>query len=86
MDRKRVVVTGMGIVSSIGLGKNEFWSASLQGRSGVAPVRDFDTSGFGSRIAGKISDFPVNDFVPERVAKRVDPFVHFAVASAGMAP
>ncbi len=85
MDRRRVVITGAGIVSSIGVGKEAFWKSSLEGRSGVSAVSGFDASGIGSRIWGRVTGFDPEGFVPPHVLKRVDPFVHFAIAAARMA-
>ncbi len=54
MERRRVVVTGMGLVSSVGIGVEESWRALVEGRSGIAPITLFDASTFPSRIAGEV--------------------------------
>ena len=64
MSRRRVVITGLGVVSSIGLGKEAFWRALLAGQSGIKRIRSFDASLYPSQIAGEISDFPAEDFFP----------------------
>lgn len=75
----------MGIVSSIGLGADGFWKSTLEGRSGISEVTSFDTSMLASHIAGAVKGFRPEEYIPDRVMKRVDPFVHFALASAKMA-
>src|SRR5919201_838046 len=61
---RRVVVTGLGVVAPNGVGKEAFWSACLNGRSGVGPIRTFDASGHPVRIAAEVPDFDVTPFVP----------------------
>src|SRR5262245_66342812 len=62
---RRVVVTGLGVVAPNGVGKEAFWSACLNGRSGVGPIRTFDASRHPVRVAAEIPDFDVTPFVPE---------------------
>lgn len=83
--RRRVVVTGLGILSPVGIGIEENWENITQGRSGIGPVTRFDCSSYPSRIAGEIKDFHPSDFMPEKLIKRLDPFVRIAVAGAVMA-
>ncbi|MDD5729929.1 MAG: beta-ketoacyl-ACP synthase II [Candidatus Omnitrophica bacterium] len=85
MERRRVVITGLGIVSSIGLGADEFWSSSLKGKSGVDLIKDFDASLFDSRIFGAVKGFNPGEYMPGDVAKSVDRVVQLALASARMA-
>lgn len=82
---KRVAVTGMGVVTPLGIGVNRFWDALVQGRSGVHLVDRFDTAGFPTRIAAQVDDFHTDDFIDRRDAKRMDRFVQFAVAATRMA-
>src|SRR5581483_8273081 len=64
MSKPRAVITGIGVVSSIGLGKEAFWQSLIAGRSGIKPIRGFDASGYLSQIAGEIWDFAMDDLVP----------------------
>lgn len=82
---RRVVITGLGPVTPIGIGKEEFWSSLVSGRSGVSEITLFDASGYSSRIAGEVKDFDPTDFVDPKEAKRMDRFIHFAVAAARLA-
>jgi 3-oxoacyl-[acyl-carrier-protein] synthase II len=85
MEKKRVVVTGLGVVAPNGIGVQNFWTACLQGRSGIVPVSTFDTAKLQTRIAGEISAFDPEDYIPAPVAKRVDRFVHLGLAATKMA-
>ena len=82
---KRVAVTGMGVVTPLGIGVNRFWDALLQGRSGVHLVDRFDTALFPTKIAAQVDDFRAEDFIDRRDARRMDRFVQFAVAATRMA-
>ena len=57
MTDRRVAITGLGVISSIGLGKEAFWSALLEGKSGIRPIQSFDASSYSSQFAGEIADF-----------------------------
>lgn len=85
MARRRVVVTGMGVVACNGIGVPDFWRANREGRSGISQIDLFETHDFPSRIAGQVRDFDPLAFMPEETAKRVDRFVHFGLACAEMA-
>ena len=63
-NRCRVVVTGLGILSSVGIGKKKYWEALKAGRSGIKPITAFDAETFPSKIAGEIRDFDPHDFFP----------------------
>jgi 3-oxoacyl-[acyl-carrier-protein] synthase II len=67
------------------LGKDEFWQANLEGKSGVDFIKDFDTSLFNSKVAGQIKNFNPQEYMPEEVSKRTDRVVHLGLASAKMA-
>ncbi|MDD5584990.1 MAG: beta-ketoacyl-ACP synthase II [Candidatus Omnitrophica bacterium] len=82
MEERRVVVTGLGVVSSIGIGKDDFWKASVKGTSGVSLVDNFDTSRFRSKIASQVKEFNPSDFIPHEFARKVDRFVHFGLAAS----
>lgn len=83
--KRRVVITGIGVVSPIGIGKDEFWQGVREGRSGVGPVTRFDASVFPTRIAAEVKDFEPTKFMDRRSARHMDRFSQFAVAAARMA-
>jgi 3-oxoacyl-[acyl-carrier-protein] synthase II len=85
VNKRRVVITGLGVVAPNGIGKDAFWNACVSGRSGVDIIMNFDTSQMSSKIAAQILDFDPIDFIPRKVVKRTDRFVHFGLASAVMA-
>jgi len=85
MDKRRVVVTGLGVAACNGVGVDEFWRANVEGRSGITLIDAFDTSDFPSRIGGQIRGLEPARYMPEETAKRVDRFVHFGLACAEMA-
>ncbi|MBZ0089743.1 MAG: beta-ketoacyl-[acyl-carrier-protein] synthase II, partial [Thermoanaerobaculia bacterium] len=84
-DRRRVVVSGVGLVSPLGIGTRETWEALLAGRSGVGPITHFDASTYPSRIAGEVKDFAPERWVEKKEVKKSDAFIHFAVAASQMA-
>ncbi|HMH67741.1 MAG TPA: beta-ketoacyl-ACP synthase II [Pinirhizobacter sp.] len=83
MSKRRVVVTGMGIVSPVGNDIATAWSNVVEGRSGIGPVTHFDASGYATRIAGEVHGFDASAWVPPKDVKRMDPFIHYGIA-AGM--
>lgn len=83
--KKRVVVTGMGAVTPIGIGSDEFWKALLAGKSGITKISRFDASAYTTQIAGEVRDFEPGQYMDKKEAKRMDRFTQFAVASAKMA-
>jgi 3-oxoacyl-[acyl-carrier-protein] synthase II len=83
--KRRVVVTGMGMVTPLGVGTEASWKALCQGKSGVGPVTHFDASQFRTRIAGEVKGFNPLDFIDRKLARRGDRFIHFALAAARMA-
>ncbi|HUL59695.1 MAG TPA: beta-ketoacyl-ACP synthase II [Anaeromyxobacteraceae bacterium] len=85
MSRRRVVVTGLGLVSPVGIGVDESWSALVAGRSGVAPITLFDASSFPTRIAAEVKGFDPTKFMDRKEARRNDRFIQFALAAAEMA-
>ncbi|MCX6347692.1 MAG: beta-ketoacyl synthase N-terminal-like domain-containing protein, partial [Actinobacteria bacterium] len=83
--KKRVVITGIGTVNSLGLNTTDFWNNMLEGKSGISLVEGFDTHKINSRIAGQIKNFDPHDFINVKEAKRMDRFAQFGVAAALMA-
>ncbi|PIR01562.1 MAG: beta-ketoacyl-[acyl-carrier-protein] synthase II [Nitrospinae bacterium CG11_big_fil_rev_8_21_14_0_20_45_15] len=83
--KRRVVVTGMGMVSPLGLGVEENWAAIVEGRSGIGPITKFDTSDFPVKIAGEVRGFEPADFIDHKEIKKMDRFIHYAVACSKMA-
>jgi 3-oxoacyl-[acyl-carrier-protein] synthase II len=79
----RVVITGMGVISSLGIGREAFWESLVQGRNGISTVTRFDASGYPTRIAGEVRGFDPRDYMDKKEARRMDRFTQFAVA-AGM--
>src|SRR5207249_2316824 len=85
---RRVAITGLGVVAPNGVGKEAFWSACINGRSGVRPIRSFDASGHPVRIAAEVPDFDINAFVPgahRKSLKIMGRAAKWGVAAAGLA-
>ncbi|WP_372878751.1 beta-ketoacyl-ACP synthase II [Spongiibacter marinus] len=85
MSKRRVVVTGLGMVSPLGNSVAESWQQILEGRSGVAEIDSFDTSAYATRIGASIKDFSVDEYMSAKEAKRFDPFIHYGIAAAEQA-
>jgi 3-oxoacyl-[acyl-carrier-protein] synthase II len=83
--RRRVVITGLGLVTPLGIGVEQTWAALCAGKSGVAEITRFDTSEYQTKIAAEVKDFHPEDFMPKKDAGRVEPFIAFALAAARMA-
>lgn len=81
----RVAITGMGVVSPIGIGKDPFWDSLIAGRSGVDRISRFDPSQFDTQIAAEVRDFDPADYMDKKEVRRNDRFVHFAYAASRMA-
>ncbi len=82
---RRVVITGVGLVSALGLGTKETWDGLLAGRSGIGPVTHFDASDFSVRIAGEVKDFDPLRFVAKKDVKKMDAFMQYALAASDFA-
>ncbi len=85
MSKRRVVVTGMGMLSPLGNDLASSWDGIINGRSGIGPVTSFDATTYPTRIAGEIRDFDATRWVPPKDAKKMDPFIHYGVAASMMA-
>jgi len=85
MSKRRVVITGMGIVSPVGNDLATAWDNISHGRSGIGPITSFDASAYATRIAGEVRDFDPAAYIPAKEAKRMDPFIHYGVAAGLMA-
>ncbi|GAB6088272.1 beta-ketoacyl-ACP synthase II [Alkaliphilus crotonatoxidans] len=83
--RRRVVVTGIGCVTPIGTGKEEFWSSLLAGKSGIDYITRFDTVDYPTKIAAEIKDFNPEDYIDKKELKKMDRFTQLAVAASRMA-
>ncbi len=81
MARRRVVVTGLGLVSPVGNDVATGWANIVAGRSGISRVSRFDASGLASQIAGEVRDFNITDYIPAKDARRMDIFIHYGMAA-----
>ena len=79
--RRRVVITGIGLISPVGLDSPSTWEALLAGRSGVEPITKFDASDYSCRIAAEVRGFEVEKFIDRKEARKMDTFSHYAVAA-----
>ncbi len=84
-EARRVVVTGLGVVSPLGCTVDSFWAAIQAGECGIGPITYFDASAFDTKIAGQVKGFNLEEFVPKKEARRMDPFCHYGVAAAKLA-
>ncbi|MBT8040548.1 MAG: beta-ketoacyl-ACP synthase II [Xanthomonadales bacterium] len=82
MSSRRVVVTGMGLVSPLGNTVDTTWEGLCNGRSGIGPLTEFDASELATRIAGEVRDYDVTEFIPPKDARRFDKFLHYGVGAA----
>ncbi|UCV30162.1 beta-ketoacyl-ACP synthase II [Ferribacterium limneticum] len=83
MARRRVVITGLGLISPVGNSVEEGWQNIIAGRSGIAPVTRFDTSTFPVQFAGEVKNFDITQYISAKDARRMDRFIHYGLA-AGM--
>jgi 3-oxoacyl-[acyl-carrier-protein] synthase II len=82
---RRVVVTGVGLVTPLGIGTEANWNALCAGRSGIGPITRFDASQYSAQIAGEVKDFDPHQFIPKKDVKKMDVFIQFAIAAAQFA-
>jgi 3-oxoacyl-[acyl-carrier-protein] synthase II len=85
VEPRRVVVTGLGALTPVGNTTEEFWSALKQGKSGVGPITRFDATGYPTRIAGEVRNFDEGKYVDKKEARRLDPYLKYALATSVMA-
>jgi len=85
MLKRRVVITGMGMVSPLGTGVEKTWQALIQGKSAVARITKFDPTGFDTQFAAEVKDFVPENFIDKKELRRMDIFIQYAMASAAMA-
>jgi len=85
LEKRRVVVTGVGLVTALGTGTEETWKGLCEGRSGVGPISRFDTSLYSTRIAAEVKDFDPLRWFDKKDVKKMDYFIHYAVAAADFA-
>ncbi len=85
IERKRVVVTGLGAVTPIGIGKENFWNALIAGQNGIGKITSFDDAQVSVQIAGEVQDFAPAQFIDKKELKRMDRFTQFALAAARLA-
>ena len=83
--KRRVVLTGVGLVSALGLDTESNWSCLLQGKSGVGPITHFDANAFSSRIAAEVKDLNPLDYVDTKNARKMDPFILYAIVASDVA-
>jgi 3-oxoacyl-[acyl-carrier-protein] synthase II len=82
---RRVVITGIGLVSPLGIGTQENWTSLIAGKSGIGPITRFDARDFACRIAGEVKGFNPEDWVAKKDVKKMDLFIHYAMAASEMA-
>jgi len=82
LTKRRVVITGMGIISPVGSRLDDAWHSVCEGVSGISLIDDFDTSDFPTKIAGLVKDFEVDDYLSKKDQRKNDPFIHYGVAAA----
>ncbi|MCX5907245.1 MAG: beta-ketoacyl-ACP synthase II [Deltaproteobacteria bacterium] len=85
MLKRRVVITGMGMVTPLGIGVEKTWEALITGKSGIGKITKFDASGYDTRIAGEVKDFVPENFIDKKELRRMDIFIQYALAAATMA-
>lgn len=82
MSKRKIVVTGLGIVSPVGNTISSAWESIIAGKSGIARISRFDASGFTSQIAGEVKDFDIHQYLSAKEARRMDIFIHYGMAAA----
>ncbi|NWF98187.1 MAG: beta-ketoacyl-ACP synthase II [Nitrospirae bacterium] len=85
MDKRRVVVTGLGMITPLGIGVKKSWENLIAGKSGIRRITQFDASSFPTQIAGEVEGFNPEDYIEPKEIKKMDRFIHFAIAAAQMA-
>jgi 3-oxoacyl-[acyl-carrier-protein] synthase II len=85
LEKRRVVITGIGMVTPLGIGNDPTWAGLLEGRSGVSLITKFDTSAYPCKIAGEIRDFAPENWIEKKEIKKSDTFIHYAIAASQFA-
>ena len=85
MSKRRIVVTGLGMISPVGLDVKESWENILAGKGGVDTITSFDASGFTTGFAASVKNFDVTNYISAKEAKKMDPFIHYGIAAAKQA-
>ena len=85
MNKRRVVVTGIGMISPLGVGNEPTWQGLIEGRSGIGPITKFDASAYACRIAGEVKGFNPEDWIEKKEVKKSDTFIHYAIVAADLA-
>src|SRR3989441_4984506 len=82
---RRIVVTGLGLITPLGTGVEKTWKAICAGESGIGRITKFDPAAYDAQIAGEVKDFDPAEFIEKKEIKKMDTFIHYAVAAAQMA-
>ncbi len=85
MDKQRVVVTGVGMITPLGIGVEASWNDLIAGKPGIRKITQFDASAFATQIAGEVAGFNPEDYIEPKEIKKMDRFIHFSIAAASMA-
>jgi 3-oxoacyl-[acyl-carrier-protein] synthase II len=85
LNKRRVVVTGLGMISPLGVGNEPTWQGLVEGRSGIGPITKFDATAYASRIAGEVKGFQPENWIEKKEVKKSDTFIHYAIVAAQMA-
>ena len=85
MSKRRVVITGLGVLSAVGLDVEENWNNILAGKSGIDYITKFDTESFAVKFAGELKGFDVTEYIKPKEAKKMDPFIHYGIAAGAQA-
>ncbi len=81
VTKRRIVITGLGAVSPVGLTAKDSWKTVLAGKSGIATITDFDVSGFATQFGGQVKNFDVSPYLSTKEARKMDPFIHYGMAA-----
>lgn len=84
-ERRRVVITGIGLVTPLGVGIDQNWASLIEGRSGIGPLTRFDAAGYATRIAGEVKNYHPEEFIPKKELRKMDPFLRLALGAARFA-
>ena len=81
MSKRRVVITGLGLLTPVGNTVEDSWKNIVAGKSGIAPITAFDASGFSARISGSVKDFDATQYITPKELKKMDTFIHYGLAA-----